>query len=112
MAREVPIGVVLSVTNERLTCDMSDLHEFLEYMAGEAVWTHQLGRVADESRRPLLRRYPWLSEIDTPKLSTKQEYVDWLAELPYHQSLVVEPLSFEEHASIDPLDELLGMRER
>jgi hypothetical protein len=40
--RDFPTEVVLSILTGRLLCDFADMHECIEFLAGEPVFTHQL----------------------------------------------------------------------
>lgn len=55
--REFHLGDVLSITTGRLVSPsvMDGMYAICEHLAGEAVWTHQLPRVADEAKPALSR---------------------------------------------------------
>ena len=42
MKREFKMEVALSIATGRLLCPFSDMHECIEFLAGEPVFTHQL----------------------------------------------------------------------
>jgi hypothetical protein len=109
MSRRFPLGVVLSVTTERLVAPIADVHEFLEYMAGEPVWTHQLPRVMDEARPVIFTQHPQLVDAIVPDGADGPDWVDgWLAAQTarFGATLEVKPLEAIDHTSIDPVSEL------
>ena len=58
MPQEFPPEVILTVTTGRLLCDIGLLYPLLDFLADDKLWTHQLGRVADECSPFILRQYP------------------------------------------------------
>lgn len=113
--REFSLGTILTMTTGRFLTTFDELYDLASYMSGEEVWTHQLPRVKGEAGPVILKRYPQLAEIEVPTYdeSTDKEsfYGDWLAtqEERYGKMFALEPLSAEEHASIDPLTEFEAM---
>lgn len=113
-ARSFHLGDVLSLTTDRLVSPsgFGAVHELVEYMAGEPVWTHQIPRVADECKPSLLAQHPDLAAIEVPDFSpgenAKAEVEEWLAlqVATFGDRREVEPLARVDHTSINPLDEL------
>lgn len=129
------IEAVLSVTTGRLLTKakqnsngIEDMYELLSFMCGENVWTHQLGRFADECRPYILRQHPQLdiakSNLDTldtllakssrNKQAACQEYISWLRKefelLPQYE---LRPIPKDDHTSIEPqkeLEEMVGKK--
>jgi hypothetical protein len=66
-AREFPLGVVLSLTQPRLACAFPDLHEFVEYLLDEPVWTLGLLSAAEPCRAHLLTLFPALADVTMPE---------------------------------------------
>lgn len=110
--REFHLGDVLSITTGRLVSPsvMDGMYAICEHLAGEAVWTHQLPRVADEAKPVLLSFYPELADIDYSGI-TQDNWREWLAEQVerYGETRAVPQLSVDEHESIDPLSEAAEM---
>ena len=108
-AREFHIGTVLSVVTPKLVSPdgMFGVQEFVEFMAGEPIWTHQLVRVAKECRQFLLEQHPFLVEIDA-SIVTQDNWLQWLnQQIEEHGSLLsVRPLPPNRHERIDPVSEL------
>ena len=96
-----PLRVVLTVTTYRLLTEsrgqrdngIMALHEILEWMTDDAVWTHQLPRFGDECKPWLLRWFPelkfcneHLDELDAliaedPTKEKEAAIQSWLARL-------------------------------
>ncbi|WP_020525886.1 DUF7736 domain-containing protein [Catelliglobosispora koreensis] len=107
MTKTFSLGAVLTVTTDIMLCPFDDLHELIEFMAGEPVWIHQLTRVANEAKPELLRQHPDLADVTVPELSSWAECAAFLATLAavYGTEREVSPLSREDHTSVDPLAE-------
>ncbi len=71
------------------------------------MWTHQLGRVMDESRAHLLAQFPALAGVTASDV-TPENHAAWLrARVAEHgEWLDVAPLPADVHQSIDPISEL------
>lgn len=107
---------VLSVVTGRLIapagCDgngIDGVYEVLSWMAGESVYTHQIGRFAQEALPVILAARPDLSKtIDEAKTMTAdnwQEFRDrWIER--YGETIEVPKMSEDDHERIDPLSEL------
>lgn len=65
--------VVVSVYTDVLLCKVSEVQEFIEWMLGKPVWTHQLPQASRDLAPILERQFPWLKEID----STGIGYSNW-----------------------------------
>lgn len=71
--KRFPLRILLSITTGRLLTaskgprdnGISDLYEFLEWLTGEAPFTHQLPRFAEECQPWLLRWFPELKDEET-----------------------------------------------
>lgn len=112
--RAFHLGDILSVTTERLVAPggIAALHELLDYMVGEPLFTHQLPRANDECKPELLRQHPFLIEVIAPEFVDEAHVWRWLAEQVERWGLRFEvaPLNPSDHTSIDPLAELRMMR--
>ena len=112
--RKFPTEVVLSVTDGRLLCTFDRVHEFLEFMAGESVWTHQVPRVAGEATPVLLAAHPWLADVPIPEVGGTQEQIqaaldEWAVAID-PPMVMCAPLGVVEHTSVDPISEITMMR--
>lgn len=124
------LEAILSVTTGRLLTKskqnnngIEDMYELLSFMCGEDVWTHQLGRFADECRPYILKQYPQLDaakknlamldlfiEKNENKRAACEKYIKWLRQkfelLPYYD---LHPIPKDDHTSIHPQKEIEDM---
>ena len=101
------LGAVLSMTTGKLLCQMEDIYRIARHLAGEPVWTHQLGRVITESKPHLLVQFPSLAPV-TGEEVTRDNFAVWLYErvTEHGEWFEVAPMLADAHESIDPLSEL------
>lgn len=101
------LGAVLSMTTGKLLCQMDDIYRIAQHLAGEPVWTHQLGRVMTESRPHLLAQFPALASV-TGEAVTPDNFAAWLCERvsEHGEWFDVAPMPDHAHESIDPIIEL------
>ena len=103
------LGDVLSLTTGILLSPsgISGPHKLVEYLAGGPVWTHQIGRVAEESLPHLLKQFPWTEHI-TGEGITPENYAEVMEVLvlKHGEWLDVEPMPEGVHEVIDPVSEL------
>jgi hypothetical protein len=115
--RTFHLGDVLSITTGRLVSPrhMEGVHDILDWMTGDNLFTHQLPRAARECEIPLLHQHPDLAAIVPPESfgdDPEQGVASWLATqvANYGETRQVAPLGTAEHTRIDPLAELRQMR--
>jgi len=129
------LQTVLSVTTGRLLIEskgpndngISDMYEILSHMTGDSVWTHQLGRFAEECKPWLFRWFPELATasacldkldewIKKDMTGTAQEGIKmWLTEIKMldpriQDTYEIEQIPMDDHNHKDPYDELVIMR--
>lgn len=108
-AERFHLGDVLSMTTGKLLSPsgMDGVYKIAQHLAGEPVWTHQLGRVMRESKPHLLAQYPKLEAVTAANV-TPENHARWLAMMveTLGQWFDVEPMPADAHESIDPLSEL------
>jgi hypothetical protein len=114
-ARTFHLGAILTVTTDRLVAPghIGDVYEILNWMTGDNLVTHQLGRAAAECKPDLLRQYPDLADVVVPETFGAEEHVRaWLAEqvAALGETRDVAPLAPGVHVVIDPVTELRAMR--
>lgn len=115
--KDYPLGVVLSLTTGMLLCPFDEVHEFVEFMAGEPIWTHQLPRVGKEVEEVLKRQHPALAEVTPPELqrdsqaSIEEQIKDWVAEQAkvHGEMITCRAMHAEEHQPKGPITELAEM---
>lgn len=112
-ATMIPLGDILTVVTDRLVSrdHIGGVYRVLNFMTGDDLYTHQLGRAMNECREPLLAQHPQLREIECPDFGSPEEVMPWLDQMEqrYGVELAIEPLAPGEHQQIDPLSELEGM---
>jgi hypothetical protein len=101
------LGAVLTVTTGTLLCPIDGIYRILNFMTGDGIYTHQLGRVSEECKPHLLRQFPALADVDASGV-TPDNWQAWLLaqEAVHGDMLAVEPLPPGEHYEIDPLSDL------
>ena len=78
------ITQLLTITGTTLLCQMSELEDILAFMIDRKyVLTNKLVIVADRCKPALLKRYPWLAEIETfpgvpPRVDPEKAVAKWL----------------------------------
>lgn len=109
--RSFALADILTVTTGRLLSrrHMDGLYEILAHMAGHPVYTHQLGRVADECGPALLAQHPRLTDVQPPAGTDAADLMAWLVEQEriHGETLPVAPLPPSE--PVDPIEELCDM---
>jgi hypothetical protein len=109
--RSFHLGDILSITTGLLVSPghIAAVHELLDFMTGDILFTHQLPRAADECKPALLAQHPDLATVEVPEEFDGKEHVDrWLAEQVqrFGEHRDVAPLAPEDHTRINPLTEL------
>lgn len=107
--KQFHLGDILSITTGKLLSKthMDGIYRIAQHLAGEPVWTHQLGRVMQESKPHLLRQFPALAAIDATGV-TPDNHAAWLAQrvAEHGEWFDVAPMPPDAHQSIDPMSEL------
>lgn len=113
-SRSFRLGDVLSITTGLLVspAHIDGVHEILDYMTGDSLFTHQIPRAIDECAPILLAQHPQLAEIEVPEEIPADEVPAWLAKQValYGEYLPVTPLAAGEHKVIDPITEMRMIR--
>lgn len=93
-------GKLLSVSG------MDGIYRIAEHLAGEPVWTHQLGRFITESRQHLLNQFPDLATV-TAEGVAEENLGAWLNGLvaEHGEWLDVAQMPGGAHEAIDPISE-------
>lgn len=110
-----PLGAVLTVTTGRMVAEngVGDLHELLDWLTGDELYTHQLGRAADACGSWVLEQHPVLRQVTLPEGQLdEQGWRDWLdtTKTTIASELRLTPLPADRWVSRDPIEELLKMR--
>lgn len=105
------LGDILTITTGGVLVSprgMDGAYDILRFLAGEDVFTHQIGRVLPECQEPLLAQHPDLRDVTVPDgLFGEDAVMAWLTGQVaiYGEYREVAPLAAEDHTSINPLDE-------
>jgi hypothetical protein len=114
MSRVFHLGDILSVTTGRLVSPggIPAVHEFLDFMTGDRLFTHQLPRACEECAPELLRQHPDLELVVVPEFTSPAHVQTWLADQVerFGEHRTVVPLPPGDHTRIDPIAELRMMR--
>lgn len=116
MSKKFDIGAVLSVTTGKLLCPFDELHEALDGLTGESLFTHQLPRAAESARAYVFSIHPELKSIEVPEIDGTSEerakqvkdFLDSLVENGYPRNYEIETM--KDFESKNPLQELIEMR--
>lgn len=107
------LGDVLSITTGRLVSlrHMAGIYDILNFMTGDDLYTHQLGRGMEKCAPALFAQHPSLKDVECPAEFTPETWRPWLdAQKRINgESLTVAPLANGEWTSVDPLLELETM---
>jgi len=111
VSRPFHLGDILSVTTGLLVSPgrIAALHELLDFMTNDQLFTHQLPRAAGECKPELLRQHPDLANVPVPDAFRGEDHVNvWMAEQVerYGETREVAALKPGDHTRINPLDEL------
>jgi hypothetical protein len=112
VTRTFPTEKVLSVLTGRLLCDIDGVYEVLGWMAGEALFTHQLPRIAREARPVMIKLHPQLAQAqEEAKLVTTENWRSWREEWidRYGTEIVLRKMTACEHEHIEPISEAVEM---
>lgn len=108
--RQFHIGDIVTVITGCMVASggIGAIHELLDYMTSEQLFTHQLPRACDECAPSLKEQFPDLAAVKMPKLDGAEAWRLWLDDLAERlgEVRVVRPLSAPDHTYIDPLAEL------
>lgn len=116
MSKRFTLGVVLSVTTGKLLCPFDELHEFLDYLTGQSLFTHQLPRAADSARPYIFSIYPDVEFTVVPPIDGSREqredqvrdFLDGLVRSGYQSEYEFEPM--KDFEAKDPIQELIEIR--
>ncbi len=107
--KQFHLGDVLSITTGRLLSPegIGGVYKILNFMTGDNLYTHQLGRVAEECKPFLLKQFPALASIDATEI-TRENASEWRdRQVAIHgDQFSVDTLPPDAHHVIDPLSEL------
>ena len=114
MSKSFDIGDILSVTDGKLVSrrHVRGVHEILDYMCGESLFTHQLPRAMVECAPHLARQHPDLAAVKVPDGLHDRESCDAFLDSVAAElggSREVDPIPSSAHEVIHPIEELCDM---
>ena len=110
--KQFHIGDVLSVTTGRLVSPrhVYGLCDILDFMTGDVIYTHAIGRASKDCKPFLLAEHPSLAAITGDEV-TRENWQEWLAKMvaEFGEHLEVSKIEDGGYTAIDPLAEMLSM---
>ena len=110
--KQFHIGDVLSVTTGRLVSPrhIDGLYDILNFMTGDDLYTHALGRASEDCKPFLLAEHPSLAAITGDEV-TRENWREWLSKMVAEFGGYLEVSKIEDggYTAIDPIAELLSM---
>jgi len=111
-SRAFHIGDILSVTTGHLVSPrlVYGVYDILNYMTGQSLYTHQLGRAMEVCRPALLAQHPQLAHVDAAGVN-RDNWRPWRVEQEkrFGQYMPVEPLAQGAYEAKDPYLEAIEM---
>jgi hypothetical protein len=104
------IAEILTVVHGPLLCEVGRIYDFLNYMTGDNLMTHQLPRAADQCTPALREQFPDLAALVLPILHGQEEVTAYLEFLVAEHGETREVAPLAEYTPVDPIKELIAMR--
>lgn len=105
--RTFPIADVLTITTGRLLAPdlMTSVYRVLDFLTGDQLMTHQLGRALEARRPQVIEQHPWLGELHAPP---GDDALLWVGAMEAeHPEVELSPIPGWEHR--DPIEEAVEM---
>lgn len=103
------LGDILTITTGKLVSPrhMEGVYDILNFMTGDNLFTHQLGRASNECKPALLEQHPQLVAVTGDEVTPKN-FKAWIEAqcAEFGDELLVRPLPEHAHEFIDPMSEL------
>jgi len=110
--KEYHLSDIVSITTGRPVSNrhIEGVYDILNFMTGDNLFTHQLGRASKECGPVILEQHPQLKKINSDECSTDnwQEWINGLVE-KYGEWLPIAPVGEGQHMKINPVAELESM---
>lgn len=103
---------IVSVISGKALGKIDELYQILDFMTGDAVFTHQIPRAMKTCRPDLQKRFPDLAAAVDPEKITKETAAAISAKIveQFGMELDVAPLPAGAWQPKDPIEELLNMQ--
>lgn len=107
-----PINTAVSTVTGKLLGTVDEMYQFLDFMTGDKLFTHQLPRAEKVCRQFLVEQFNWLAEIKPESINT-ENWKDVLFEIVSNHGaeLDIQPLPPGVWIHKDPLAELLEIQQ-
>lgn len=111
MTRTFHLGDLVSVVTGRLVSPrlMDGVYDVVDYVTGQAHYTHQLPRACKEIAPELIRQHPWLARVTVPEwVDNDESCARWLRRVTerWGTNHEVEPLPLGAYVGREPIAEL------
>lgn len=112
--RDFDLGDILSITTGLLVSPrhIGGVYDILNWMTGENLYTHQLGRAAEAAKPVLLERYPKLADVWIPREIGADGWMGWLdgQKKLYGHTLPVPKIPEGKYRPMGPIEEAQAIR--
>lgn len=107
-----PTADVIGTITGVLLGKIDGIYQVSQFMCGEPVWTHQLPRVGREIQLVVLRQHPQLAPVLEEAKEVNPD--NWQSVLAgwvkrFGPTIALQPMTADDHESIDPLSEMAEM---
>lgn len=104
------LGTVLSVTSDRLLCEITDVYMLLSFMTDDDIYTHQIPLACEICKPAILEQYPDLAKFDASTI-TPENWRDELSKAVeiFGPGMTISALPPEQWTHINPLEEAKAM---
>lgn len=121
--KQFPLADILSITTGRLCCDMGKIYEILNFVTGDNLYTHVLGRASKFAAPFILEEHPALKlcgtdlcmnkltefiERSSPDIGVKA-WLGWIKKVLGVEDSYEIQCHEDAWMSLNPISELIGM---
>lgn len=108
-----PINVIISCETGKLLGEVEQMYQFLDWMTGYKLFTHQLPRAAATCRPFLEEQFSWLKDCRGDEI-TPDKWAEYMgSQIALHGATVeVNPLPEGVWMKKDPMVELVEMQQK
>lgn len=106
------LGDILSITTGRLVSPdhMDGVYKILNFMTGDDLYTHALGRAADVCKPHLLRQFPQLAFVNVGEIANGTMTVErWLEHQVFRYGAYFDVENIASFDAKHPIEELIDL---
>lgn len=85
---EASLGAILSNITGVLVCDLGEMYDLQDFMAGYSAMTHERPRLSEQQSPRLLAQFPRLAEVAAPSFAhatdKRAACIAWVASVAAH----------------------------